>query len=223
MYIGNTVLPLLELKSTLVFDSVHEGEKKVKQKHDTQNKILSVWGLDFSSVAIDLLKKDQRYIRANAEKRSQALVWDITSTHPRDVSCHLENSGDISLLLFCLSAISPDKMPQAAKFVAATLKPGGMLLFRDYGRYDEAQLKLGTSRAKRLANNFYAKHDGTRCYYFDLNDLERLFGTTNGNYGAGLEIVELKYINRIYRNRAEEVIRRRVWVQGRFRKPTLTK
>ena len=118
-------------------------------------------------------------------------------------------------------------MSQAAKNVAATLKPGGMLLLRDYGRYDEAQIKLGSSRGKRLSENFYVKHDSTRVYYFVLEDLERLFGKGGNDggeegvwvSGAGLEIVELKYIQRVYKNRSDNTQRRRVWVQGRFRKP----
>ena len=108
-------------------------------------------------------------------------------------------------------------MLDAAKHAASTLKPGGTLVFRDYGRYDEAQMKLGTSRAKRIGDNFYVKSDGTRCYYFDLPDLKRLFGEE----GARLEILELKYLRRNYRNREMSRTRRRVWVQGRFRKPSI--
>ena len=105
-------------------------------------------------------------------------------------------------------------MKTAARNVAATLKPGGVLVLRDYGRYDEAQLKLGVSRAKRLGENFYVKSDGTRCFYFDLQHLEQLLVEE-----AGLEALELKYVRRIYQNRAKDEQRRRVWVQGRFRKP----
>ena len=86
-------------------------------------------------------------------------------------------------------------------------------MFRDYGRYDEAQMKLGTSRQKLLKENFYRKHDGTKCYYFDLEDIKGLFE------GVGLEVLELKYLRRVYRNNALRESRRRVWVHGKFRKP----
>ncbi len=95
------------------------------------------------------------------------------------------------------------------------MKPGGTLILRDYGRFDEAQMKLGSGRGKRLTENFYVKHDSTRVYFFDLDDLESLFGSD----GAGLETIDIRYIQRVYTNRSENSERRRVWVQARFRKP----
>lgn len=198
--VGNTVLPLLE-----------RGEKAIVKG---ERRRVNVWGLDFASVAINLLRKDERFIRASEYERAHAGVWDITLPPPPEYG--IKNISDVSVLLFCLSAVSPgEKMLEAARHVASTLKPGGMLVFRDYGRYDEAQMKLGASRGKRLSDNFYVKSDGTRCYYFELNDLRRLFGEE----GAGLEVVELKYIRRVYGNRSEDAERRRVWVQARFRRP----
>jgi len=219
--VGNTILPLLERPSTIIMPLLHGEMTSLSSPNQKQpspvKKRLAVVCYDFSPIAIQLLQQDARFVQAHTEGRATAAVWDITSAPSHaSLSSNLTLRSDISILFFCLSAISPEKMPLAAKHVADTLKPGGILLLRDYGRYDEAQLKLGTSRAKRLGDNFYVKHDGTRCYYFTLDDLEMLF--SDGENGAGLEVLELKYLKRTYKNRAKAVTRRRVWVQARFRK-----
>lgn len=67
---------------------------------------------------------------------------------------------DIASLIFVLSAIHPDKFLQALCSLAAVLKPGGLLVFRDYGLYDMAQLRFG--RGNKLGENFYVRQDGTR-------------------------------------------------------------
>jgi SAM-dependent methyltransferase len=192
--VGNAILPLLEAGES-------EGNWDV------------IHGLDISSEAIHILRKDERFVSFNetgpATKKTYGHVCDISRGLPPICS----GISDVTTLIFCLSAIDPARQMVAAKHVVDSLKPGGVLVFRDYGRYDEAQMKLGTSRSKRIKDNFYRKHDGTKCYYFVLKDLEQIFCDH-----LKLKALELKYLRRVYGNKATTQVRRRIWVQGRFRK-----
>jgi len=67
---------------------------------------------------------------------------------------------DISTLIFVLSAIHPDRFVLALKNIFKVLKPGGYLLFRDYGLYDMAQLRFKPGH--KIADKLYMRQDGTR-------------------------------------------------------------
>jgi len=86
------------------------------------------------------------------------------------------------------------------------------LYFRDYGRYDMAQIKLASKNKNKLKENFYKKADGTRCFYFDLEELKELMGK------VGFEVKEAEVKYRVIENRKEAKVMNRVWVQGLFYK-----
>lgn len=181
--VGNAALPLLEITPAL--------------------KIVAI---DFADTAIALLKQQPLY----DPTRVDASVCDITQD-ALPAAAFADGGVDFALFLFCLSALHPDKMRAAVAKVAASIKPGGKLFFRDYGRYDQAQLRFRSGH--KLQDNFYVRSDNTRAYYFTTDELLEIMQS------AGLECVENEYIRRQYVNRQQNIVRFRVWVHGIFQKP----
>ena len=198
--VGNTLLPLLE-----------KTNNKMSCAADHHNS-WTVYGLDLSPAAIELLQRDDRFQQAQSQGRAFAAVADIAQ--PDTIPQNWLGVATVTSLLFCLSAVDPVHQATAVANALATLRPGGILVLRDYGRYDEAQMKLGRQRHKLLQDNYYRKHDGTCCYYFTIERIRELFLSTS----TVTEELECIYIRRVYANRLEQTQRRRVWVQARFRK-----
>ncbi|XP_078079874.1 tRNA N(3)-cytidine methyltransferase METTL2B-like isoform X1 [Mustelus asterias] len=113
--VGNTVFPILQTNN---------------------DPGLFVYCCDFSSAAVELVKLNPGY----DPSRCLAFVHDLCDTQ---ANYPMPNESlDIIILIFVLSAIHPDKMQAVIKRLSQLLKPGGMILFRDYGRYDMAQLRF---------------------------------------------------------------------------------
>lgn len=181
--VGNAALPLLEITPAL-----------------------NIVAIDFADTAIALLKKQPLY----DPRRVAASVCDITND-PLPAEAFANGGVDFALFLFCLSALHPEKMRDAVKKVVASMKPGGKLFFRDYGRYDQAQLRFRPGH--KLKENFYVRGDNTRAYYFTTEELQEIMES------AGLVCVENEYIRRQYVNRQQNIVRFRVWVHAIFQKP----
>ncbi|XP_078281100.1 tRNA N(3)-cytidine methyltransferase METTL2 [Rhinoraja longicauda] len=182
--VGNTVFPILQTNN---------------------DPGLFVHCCDFSSTAVELVKLNSGY----DSSRCLAFVHDLCDTQASFPMP--DQSLDIIILIFVLSAIHPDKMQAVIKRLSQLLKPGGMIVFRDYGRYDMAQLRFKKGRC--LSENFYVRGDGTRVYFFTQGELDELFTS------AGLKKVQNLVDRRLQVNRGKQLTMYRVWIQCKYRKP----
>mgnify|MGYP001038300733 CR=1 FL=1 len=160
---------------------------------------VKIQACDFSSQAISLLRSHPEF----SEDRITTDVCDIAQAPPKfqEVDC--------VTMLFVISAIAPELQRQAVLNATSGLKAGGVVLFRDYARYDEAQVRLAKKGGKKLKDNFYLKQDGTRVYYFLKEEVTQLF--------EGFECQEINYCYREIQNRKEQQVMHRVWIQANFR------
>ncbi|TFK39734.1 S-adenosyl-L-methionine-dependent methyltransferase [Crucibulum laeve] len=147
---GNSVFPLLSANT---------------------NPKLSLHAYDYSNHAVKLVQNDPLY-KNPPTGTIHAAVWDVTSANelPEDVQ---PGTIDIVILVFVMSALHPDEWGRAISNIHKMLKPGGLAVFRDYGRYDLTQLRFKGGRL--LDDNFYIRGDKTRVYFFELDELALLF------------------------------------------------
>ncbi|RVW88148.1 O-methyltransferase 3 [Vitis vinifera] len=140
---------------------------------------------------------------------------------------------DFVTLIFTLSAVSLHRMPTAIRECFSVLKPGGLLLFRDYGLYDMTMLRFEPE--KRVGFREYMRSDGTRSYFFCMDTVRDLFTgsgftrllankrSTKCHYCLLMLIhtlqLELEYCCVKSTNRRNGKSMHRVWVHGKFQKP----
>jgi len=166
------------------------------------------YAFDFAPSAIDILKKNAEY----NEERVTAFVCDPTKEEiPTNIVA--DSSVDIAIMVFFLSAVDPAKMGNVLRHIFKTLKPGGVVILRDYGLYDMTQMRFINKKGRKLGENFYMRADGTRTFFFSKEHLESMFNT------AGFTSSIVKYNTRELRNRKRRLSMYRVWISGRFVKP----
>ncbi|MQM08460.1 hypothetical protein Taro_041317 [Colocasia esculenta] len=132
-----------------------------------------------------------------------------------DVQCCI-SGVDYVTLVFTLSAVPFQKMPFLLSECISILKPGGLLLFRDYGNglqrlYDMTMLRFPPEQ--KVGFREYMRSDGTFSYFFSLDVVRNLF------LDAGFLELELEYCCIRSVNRLKGKDMHRVWAHGKFRKP----
>lgn len=163
------------------------------------------YACDFSPRAVEFVQKNPLY----SKDKVNAFQCDVTT---KDVFNNIEKESlDIITVIFVLSAIHPDKFKSVVENMFQLLKPGGLVLFRDYGLYDMAQLRFKAGH--KISENLYMRQDGTRSYYFSDTEIGCLFEK------CGFSVVSNEYIHRRTVNPKENIDVGRIFVQGKFMKP----
>ncbi|MFH4981962.1 hypothetical protein AB6A40_008671 [Gnathostoma spinigerum] len=162
--VGNTVFPLLE--------AAKPGR-------------LFINCCDYSPVAVSIVKSNRKY----SDDSCHAFLWDISGEMTNEIP---EDSLDYILCIYVLSALPPDKHSVAVKNLARLLKPGGALLFKDYGVHDLTQLRFKKNRY--IDENFYRRGDGTLVYFFTQSELDKIF--TEAKLTKELNIIDRRLINK---------------------------
>ncbi|KAL1638523.1 hypothetical protein SLS58_008852 [Diplodia intermedia] len=148
---GNTAFPILKLN---------------------ENPNFKIHACDFSKTAVDVMRKNDAY---DDGVKIQADVWDVAGEGEQSLPPGIqEGTVDVVLMVFIFSALAPSQWAQAVRNIYRVLKPGGYVLFRDYGRGDLAQVRF--KKGRYLDENFYVRGDGTRVYFFEREELEKVWG-----------------------------------------------
>ncbi|KAJ3688890.1 hypothetical protein LUZ61_018054 [Rhynchospora tenuis] len=220
---GSTVLPILRARESIVVyacDCSEEILEKAKEivvtaKCITSNNRFVPFVLDFNNNEFPewlfCTSCQSSYSGKNASSdythESEASINSLTLEGNR--CCVV--GVDFVTLIFTLSAVPFSKMPYVIQKCTSVLKPGGLILFRDYGVYDMTMLRFAP--VQKVGFREYMRSDGTLSYFFSLDVTRDLF------CAAGLIELELEYccVRSVNRRNGKEM--RRVWVHGKFQKP----
>ncbi|XP_017881272.1 methyltransferase-like protein 6 isoform X1 [Ceratina calcarata] len=166
-------------------------------------KFKKIFACDLSPRAVELTKNHSMY---DAEKMLTFQTDVTTENCFSEIHCPI----NVATLIFVLSAIHPEKFQKVLRNLYNVLALGGVVLFRDYGLYDMAQLRFKPGH--KISENFYARQDGTRSYYFSVEEVSSLFES------VGFKTMACDYVHRRTINLKEKIDVPRIFVQGKFEK-----
>ncbi|CAD7932345.1 unnamed protein product [Amoebophrya sp. A120] len=162
--VGNSILPLMELlngdekvesPTGFATQMIHPREnfwnfvacdhskvaiKLLNEKledHPKRDTVIETMVLDATS---EMEPEDKK--QGAVEQNQTQINQDGKHSHPHPLAPYF-GKCDAVLLLFVLSAIEPKKQQNVAKLIAKLLKPKtGLLLFRDYAKFDWAEMRF---------------------------------------------------------------------------------
>ena len=165
---------------------------------------LYINAFDFSKRAINMSKTHPMY----EKEKYRINVYDLDLVKD-DIP---NKNNDYGILMFVLSAIKPEEHEKVVEKISKVINKGGILYFRDYARYDMAQIRFAKRKKNKVGDNLYMRKDKTLSYFFDKNEIENLFKK------YGFSIVNSNLICRLIENRKENKKMHRLWLQIKFKK-----
>ncbi|KAJ8506365.1 hypothetical protein OPV22_007251 [Ensete ventricosum] len=223
---GSTILPILRAKESIVVyacDCSEEVLQRAKEIVATTSDVsldhrLHTFLLDFTVHKFpDWLfcfscqrASSSKPVDLSSDSRERKMRKFNAPSFVREDQCCI-GGVDFVTLIFTLSAIPFQRMSSVIEKCFSVLKPGCLLLFRDYGLYDMTMLRFLPEQ--RVGFREYMRSDGTFSYFFSLDIVRDLF------LGAGFTELELEYccITSVNRQRGKKM--QRVWIHGKFQKP----
>lgn len=167
---------------------------------------ISYTATDFSPRAVARILEAQQG-KPLPVRLKNAFCWDVVESFPKE---QLKSSYDVGISVFCLSALRPNAHLQAMKNLFEVLKPGGVLLVRDYAEFDYAQF----SKAEMpLGERLFQRKDKTLLYFFSPSYFQHL------STASGYSIVELAVHCVENLNRKTGLATRRCFLHSVLRKP----
>ena len=165
---------------------------------------LIVYAFDFSNRAINNAKTHKLY-----EKNKNRIFLknlDLVNDEIDYPSC------DYGILMFVLSAINPEYHEKIIEKISNKINKDGVVFFRDYAKYDMAQIRFAQRKKNKLDENLYMRKDKTLSYFFDQKEIENLFNKYN------FQTIDSKLVSRVIENRKENKKMNRLWLQIKFKK-----
>ncbi|KAG7197256.1 hypothetical protein KM043_018379 [Ampulex compressa] len=129
-------------------------------------KFKQIYACDLSSRAVELMKAHALFNPGIIT----AFQADVTM---ENCFTNIDHPINVATLIFIMSAVHPDKFHKVAQNIFDIAAKGAIVLFRDYGLYDMAQLRFKPGH--KIGENFYMRQDGTRTYYFSTEQISKLF------------------------------------------------
>lgn len=158
-----------------------------------------IYACDFSPRAIEFVKLHPRY------NTSIITAFQADVTQFDSLSCVIKEPVDIVTMVFVLSAINPEKFRSVIQNLLPIVRTGTIIFFRDYGIYDMTQLRFKPGH--KISDKYYVRQDGTRSYFFTIEELKSLFES------GGFTEVSNNYIHRRTVNKKELIDVPRIFIQ----------